>query len=1790
MAVRRTPLTFFLALSVLLNFALIGTLVLRSPQFRSEPGLVAAEVRGSPEGEHLILTFATAMTSTPGSTPETVPVTIDSPFEGTAEWLDARTLIYSPRRELPRGYVFTVRDAAGALDLAGTPLSGGALLTVSTPPPEVLRLGAPLRVDEVCTELTLHFSGAIPVDDVKEHIRVRDMAANGALSFETTTRQPSFVHVLRVSHPNSTKRFQVACSPGLRAEGGQIGSEQAFISEVARPAALEVTQLTGIQRWGELGLEFYCSESVSLDQLQNHVSVQPAVKFEVREYHIGRYWLKGDFEPRTLYRVRFRKGLRSGIGNVLEQDVTLATVTRNRRPYVGFATQGLLMPSQNSRTVPLKVVNADKVALTAWEIFPNNYLRFVQQGQWKADELGRPLATLEYEPSMPANQEQVVNLDLSKLLGDRRSGVFVVEARDLGSQSGYYYWRRQNRCRTVVLTSFAIGAVVTQDEITAWALDLSTGKPAPDCRIEVVSRKNQSLGVGRTGANGFAHIRLESTDETGSPQLLVGYRGREVSFLELDGGNRAATAALEPGGRPLPAAGYEALTYFERGICRPGETVHASVVLRDADLLAAARVPVEMSLYDPRGNLVERVVRGTNTNGFLTRPFAVPPGSPTGRYRLSVGMPGKPETVWGWTSIKVGSYIPDRMRVELRTDKDRYQGGESLNATVNVIYYFGTPVADAKTRLQIEYSDAAFRPKGFEEFTFGDSERDCASRNRQTATALTNDDGVLTAKIDLNPPAQPRAALNAHVSAQVTPPQGRTVTASEIVDVHAYPHYLGVRQAWDSTGDAAPPELLFDVVCLTPDGEPQDLDKPVRADLNRIEWIYVLREKDDGTLRREWVREVIAVDARDVELDARGRARLAVPNPGSGLYMLHLSGPQAGVRTTLRFWYSQGDGSAARSPQADHIQLESDREAYAPGDTAEVRFEVPCAGTALLVAGDQRARTLRCLELNAGSHRHAVPIPADTPLGSYFLALTFVPHPATLSNPDSPVAPRYAGVARLDLERDRNRIAVDVRLPEQARPGTRMPVEVALTREEQATAGTVHLLAVDEGVLALTAHTYPDPYEFFYGPRSFPFTLYDPCMHLYPEMAGRFPLISPEGGGGAGRLSELPLDKSRAAVVLTTVVEVDASGRARTTLDVPEFSGSLRFLALAVAPTATGRATADLRVRHPVTVEVHAPRVAAPGDRFVVSATAFNHEADPVRFRGMTAQGPISMERIEGDYPPVPSGERWSVKILCETDPKRTGVVDFRALFGADDLEIAGTARTEIRAAALPTFRSGLEVVQRGKTVTFFEDPGFVQGSERFLLHVDPSLRVEAAAAAGYLLEYRYGCLEQTLSRAMPSLCLPDLYDLNSEQDTSGLRQQVGLGLRRLYQLERPHGGFSMWRHGRETWVAGSLYAAHFVLEAEAQGIPVDARFRQRIADYLTRVADRRIPPGHDADWGYALYLAAMAGRPENGLALGAAEDANLDSWPRLLAGLALVRGGRAANGARAVHAIPVEDYLHGGGHNDFDSLPRRTALALALFLDTMPDAHQCHRLLEDLRRQRNRNGHWGNTQANAMAVLALSKWQQHHGQAKNSQARVATPGEVLITDPNQPLVLRSPQIGPKATVAGLGPGPVYAAWQASGVPVTPPAIDISRGLEISRVYRTEDGKEATRFQRGDLVRVQLTIRSAEPRRHLVVADLLPGGLEIEDQSLATRWTGTDTTHGLATTVVDKLHDRLVLGCHLYGRHGKTPRVGTFEYTARAAVEGTYRVPRVAVEMMYAPEIRAESGGPGTLVIAGEEP
>jgi len=870
----------------------------------------------------------------------------------------------------------------------------------------------------------------------------------------------------------------------------------------------------------------------------------------------------------------------------------------------------------------------------------------------------------------------------------------------------------------------------------------------------------------------------------------------------------------------------------------------------------------------------------------------------------------------------------------------------------------------------------------------------------------------------------------------------------------------------------------------------------IGARLERLEW--------DGAFVRERGRTVwrAILVARTIARAEVSGGLVRFEDPGDGRYRVTIKtlANQPPLRpdflpASVRFLRAGGrthrdEGTGAPRLPLRHVE-------------GSLVADAPFAGVGLLTLEGPGLLVARKIEIARGIQRIALDLPKnDAP--NIHATLTVVGRAA-----------RFLGAVAVPLAHAERRVAVQVRAPARVAPDSELVVTLATDAPAE-----VVLYAVDEGVLRRTGHASPDPAAHFLGRRALETRIADAYARLLEGM--RFSGDSPEpggdadGGGKGGRrgLIAQRIDATARATIETVALAsktVRVDGRATVRLKLPPFEGRLRLFAVAAGARGTGAADASVVVRGPVSVAIHLPRAVAPGDEFVV----------PLRVRGEGTSFEVSLKgllRLKDQPLTVRALEPGVAEVTVEARDRAGNT-------------LRRTAKLRVRPPAPFTVRHVVTSIKRGAV----ELPGRWQ-RRKARVRIGGG-DADLLPALERLLEYPHGCVEQTTSRAFPLLAWSHLHP-----DGGVAMRVIDHAIDRLWTMQTSDGGLAVWPGGDRRSRFGSIYAAHFLLEARKAGRPVDGAKLEALLEAIEEF---------DGAGSYAALVLSVAGRETGPRLERLAEQATDAEDCARLAAAFLYRGDRARAETLARKAgDPWKAPRESGGR--LSSPVRAAATLLAALAEVAPNDPRIPELALRLRRAA-RAAARRTTQENAAALLALAK--AGASVPNDLRGELILNGKTHAFDATTALDL---EIGAPWRVSIRANRKTAVVLRIEGIPLDTPDDNVERGLKIAR--RIEGGP----FRQGRVYRVVISGTVPRGTRNLLVTDLLAGGFEIE--------AARDQQGSLDPDRVEPRDDR-VLFFRTASLAGEFKQV----YLVRAVTVGRFALPPVRAELLYDPQLFASA-------------
>ena len=1329
---------------------------------------------------------------------------------------------------------------------------------------------------------------------------------------------------------------------------------------------------------------------------------------------------------------------------------------------------------------------------------------------------------------------------------------------------------------------------------------IKTGDPVEGAHVSVLGRNGLPLLTVATDGSGRALIpALDAFVHEKRPVAYVAQLGPDVSFLPFGREDRELnlsrfdTSGLE-GVKP---GDLTAFLFTDRGIYRPGETVKLGLIVKQHDWLGhLGGIPLEMDVVDPRGNTIETRVIKCDATGFLEAAYATRETSLTGPYTVDLYLARSQDdkTLLGEASFRVKDFLPDRLKITATLVGDIPEGWiaqKGLQARVDLRNLYGSVAAGNRIHGKLSLEPSQFGFAKFPDYHFTDPYLDPDAERKSYELDLpdqnTGDDGSATFALDAAG-LQPSAYQLSFLAEGFEKGGGRSVTAYAGVLVSPSPWLLGTKADGDLSYVDHGSKRSVRLLAVDPHLKPIAVDH-LTLKLVERRYVAVLVQQPNGNYGYESVLKEIPVETKTLALAAGGIDwPLETANPGD--FAARFYNEQDELMADVRYSVA-GAGNLTRALEKNaELTAKLSKPEYKQGEEIEVQITAPYTGAGLLTIERDKVYAAQWFKATSTSSVQKIRLPAGFE-GNGYLNIAFV---RGLDSKEIYMSPLSYAVLPFKIDREPRHTQLAIAAPAVAVPGQPLTWTVTASRPTRAI-----VYAVDEGILQVAGYHTPDPLSFFFQKEALGVGTRQTVDQILPEYSISREVAATGGDSGADLLAHHlnPFKRKHDAPVVFWSGVVDLGPQAKTfTYPVPDyFAGSVRIMAVAASPEAVGSAEAKTQVRGPFVILPNVPTFVAPGDTFDLSATIANN------ITGSGPDAPVDVSLAVTDGLEIVQKPASPVAIAEGRDASLHWLIRARDLLGNADITVVAhhggatsglVSHLSIRPPApfLTTLAAG-----------YFEDEQKRLDLSRKLYPQYAANSVTASVLpqsfsrglGEYLEHYEYGCTEQLVSKAFPSLVSNDT--MAQGLAPAAVQQHLDAIYAVLASRQNDQGAIGYWQPETDVhFDVPTLWAVELFSEAKERGYDVPDSLFTHALDHLRQMAQE--PPGNFDDarnQAVAIYLLTRNGVVTTNFLEHTRqwmEENAKGQWEGDFSGACLAASYQMLKNQRQADALisryhlgtPVQaedDYYNELGCDSF-------------YLHIL-----AHYFPERLKRLHDSDlmalakpimGGEYNTISAAWAILALDDYNR----AVNAGGPTALAGFSIdqLTGGNAQALTLSPGTYPTGSFAldadallfhqpqhsqvGLK-GLFYQVVQ-SGFDRTPATEAISEGIEVSREYH-RDGEDtpATTVKLGDELNVVLRVRGVGDRdiSNVAILDLLPGGFEVVPESIST---GTCRYGGL--DYADVHEDRVAV----FGTVNNTETLVT--YRIKATNKGTYAVPPPQAEAMYHLRIRAR-GVSGQLTV-----
>lgn len=1647
--------------------------------------------------------------------------------------------------------------------------------------------------------IDLFFNYRIDPNDLKNKLKIE--IDGNKVDYALITLSPDnkvSVRINGLKQEDKDLQAKVTIEKGLKPESGSNSTAEPITTSflIPSPYVLTIQNITAEHDGVEGLVRVTTSQQLAGESLNSFVKFDPEVTYSTQFTENG-FVIKSDkFDVEKSYALTILKNLRGKIGGVLKEDYDGSVAFGELEADINFTNKkAVYLSKKGAKNVEVQITSVEKVKLIISKIYESNLLMAERYGYYPQESRAEYANYYDdyYEDEYSYRgtdamlgdviyEKEIDTRSLPRSGGGRLLNFSQFEDR-LPDVKGVYhvmirstedYWVKDSRY--ISLSDLGLIAKEGQDKIFVFTNSLKTAKPVDGVNVSVYATNNQLIGTGATNDEGVAEIEYSKKEFSGfKPAMIIAKTADDFNYLPFNN-TRINTSRFDVGGKRNNASGFDAFVYAERDIYRPGEKVNFSVIIRDRQWKCPGDIPLKMKFLMPNGKELKSFRKNLNEEGSLEGSIDIATAAITGSYTLEVYTSN--DVLLASKSFSIEEFVPDRIRVNTKLDKEFLKAGETTSLSINAMNFFGPPAANRNYEAEIQVKQKYFSPEKFSDYNFGLTNQN-SFFDKVVRQGKTDAEGNASESFTVSSDYANKGVLQASFYTTVFDETGRPVSRASSVDIFTQDIFFGIKRDWYYYSPLNQP-MKIQLAAVNKDGNA--VNGTARVEVIKHEYKTVLT-RSGSYFRYESQEEDKLMIENKISVGSNTVYSYVPRSPGRYEIKVYAPGASSYVSRSFYSYGSWGSSSSSFEVNTEgNVDIELDKKSYFSGESVKAHFRTPFSGKMLITMETDHVLSYQYVDVSNRDVSIDLKLSGEHVPNVYITATLIKPHEMS----DIPLTVAH-GFQNVIVEEKSRKIPVSIVAAQKVRSKTHQKVKV------KAAAGSfVTLSAVDNGVLQITDFKTPDPYNYFYQKKALQVNAFDLYPLLFAEVRAT---LSSTGGDGeldmAKRVNPMPAKRVKVVSYWSGIKKANNSGEADFEFDVPQFSGELRLMAVSYKGESFGAADITMTVTDPIVISTALPRFLSPGDTVNVPVTLSNttDKASNVS-ASLNVSGPLK----------IVGASKQSINVNAKSEGRAMFAVVADPIIGIGNVNVSVNAfgekfedKTEISVRPPSTLQkvTGSGSVAGGSTQKInIGLSDFIPGSTDYSLVISRSAVIELGEHLRYLVQYPYGCTEQTVSAAFPQLYygdMADLMQLNKEQNKQNANSNIIEAIKKIKIRQLYNGAVTLWDGmDKEDWWA-TVYSAHFLLEARKAGFDVDnglletmlgyisnrLKNKELVTYYYNRDQNKKIAPKEVA---YGLYVLALAGR-SNISAMNyykaKPEVLALDSRYLLSAAYA-VAGDKKSFTTMLPSAFAGEESVQQTGGSYYSAV-RDEAIALNALLDVDPGNAQIPLMIKHVS-DKLKSTRWLNTQERAFAFLALGK----HARAANQSTATA---DIKVNGKTVAKVDGGRWKGDMKALKGTnveidaeGSGRLYYFWEAEGISASGAYKEEDNYLKVRKRFYDRFGHpiNGNEFKQNELIIIGITLERSYSTtiENVVITDLLPAGFEIENPRTK-EIPGMDWIKDASTpTALDVRDDRIHFFVDAYSNKQ------VYYYAVRAVSPGQYKMGPVSADAMYNGEYHSYNG------------
>ena len=1353
------------------------------------------------------------------------------------------------------------------------------------------------------------------------------------------------------------------------------------------------------------------------------------------------------------------------------------------------------------------------------------------------------------------------------------------------------YYMNSDRIAACNVFASNLGMIVKRNSLNKLWIAVSNildTKPIGKAQVTAYNFQLQPIGKGETNGDGFVEITPK-----GVPFIIVAESEKQKAYVRVVDGEEQSVSRFDVGGKDIQK-GLKGFIYGERGVWRPGDTLHISFILEDREKRIPDKHPVALEIYNPRGQFYTKMISTQGMNGFYTFDVPTQATDPTGLWNAYIKVGG---TTFH-KGLRIETIKPNRLKINLILPKVLQATDKDVYAPLTSTWLTGATASRLKAKIEMSLSKVNTQFKNYGQYIFNNPATDFTTIKTDVFDGTLDAEGKASITLKVPTATEAPGMLNATFTTRVFEPGGDASIYTQTIPFSPFTSYVGInlnqpKGKYIETDK----DHVFDIVTVNTQGQLVNRTN-LEYKIYRIGWSWWW--ENSGESFGTYINNSSITPVASGNLQTRGGKtsfKFRVDYPSWGRYLVYVKDKESGHATggTVYVDWPEWRGRSSKTDPSGikMLAFSLNKDSYEIGETATAIIPAAAGGRALVsIENGSTVLHQEWIEVsNGGDTKYTFKITPEMTPNVYLHISLLQPHAQTVN--DLPI--RMYGVVPVFVTNSKTVLQPQIQMPEVLRPETNFNVTVS---EKNGKPMTYTLAIVDDGLLDLTNFKTPDPWNDFYSREALGIRTWDMYDNVLGASSGSYSSLFSTGGDATLKPADAKANRFKPVVKFIGPFYLGKGKNQTHTLKLPMYVGSVRAMVVAGQDGAYGNAEKTAFVRTPLMMLSTLPRVLSIQEEITVPVNIFAMEN---QVKNVT----VSLQASGGGVQIVGANQQ-SLKFTQPGDQlvfftlktgSKTGKATIHLTANGGGQQTKETIEIDVRNPNPVVTLRNSQWIEAGQSKELSYNLSSSSANNQIKLEVSRIPSVDISRRFDFLYNYQHHCTEQLTSKALPLLFVAQFKTID-KTEAEKIKTNVQEAIRQIYGRQLPNGGFVYWPGNAvaDEWI--SSYAGMFLTLAQEKGYAVHANVLNKWKRFQRAAAQNWRMPQEASGWqqwqselqqAFRLYTLALAGVPEYGAMNRMKEQTGLSiqaKW-RLAAAYALT--GKMKPAEELVYNVETTVNPYSSMNQIYGSSDRDEAMILEtlILMNRERDALRQAKVVSKNLSQED----WFSTQSTAFALMAMGRlaeklsgtldfvWSWNDKQQPAVKSAKAVFEKEIATTPKSGTVSVKNQ--------GKGALSVDLITRTQLLNDTLPAISDNLRMDIR--YANLNG---TPLSVNDIIQgtdfMAITsisnISGTSDYTNLALTHIIPSGWEIYNERMVAPETENVAPDGSGKSVSkysyqDIRDDRVLTYFNL--RRGETK---VFTVRLQATYAGNFILPAVQCEAMYDVNVQARSKAGRTTV------